>query len=160
VGFLRNAMDVLRSDYLGVDGRPVVFTSLYDGRIGRLRFFLYLLLIGAIALVLAFLKDAGVRSSDEVLWLLVIPGFMIFTKRLHDLNLSGWWNLIWILPFVVDAGLTAILQVPNWLGNLLLWGNLGAQIVFLLGLLVIPGSRTANRFGASPFETPQPATKP
>ena len=47
----------------------------------------------------------------------------------------------------------ATFEVPNWLGNLLLWVDLGVQALFLLGFVVIPGSKTANRFG-------QPATQP
>ncbi|OQW43513.1 MAG: hypothetical protein A4S12_00445 [Proteobacteria bacterium SG_bin5] len=55
---------------------------------------------------------------------LIIPTLALQVRRLHDLNLSGWWLLVDLLPYV------------GWAA--------------MLVLLLLPGSRGANRFGADP----------
>lgn len=55
---------------------------------------------------------------------LIIPTLALQVRRLHDLNLSGWWLLVDLLPYL------------GW----------AAMIV----LLLLPGTRGPNRFGADP----------
>lgn len=57
----------------------------------------------------------------------LLPGISVAVRRLHDLNRSGWWYWIVLVPLV-----GAIL--------LIVWFATG-------------GTRGANRFGEDPFET-------
>ncbi len=62
-----------------------------------------------------------------VLWAIAIllPSLAVTVRRLHDLDKSGWWILISVIPFI------------------------GA--VILLIWFVSPGDDGANRFGESPL---------
>ena len=79
-----------------------------EGRIGRWRFlgysFAYLFLMG---MVLGALEIAGVvppkfgPNGDLVLGLLCyVPLTLTGRRRLHDLDHSGWWLLMFIVPFL------------------------------------------------------------
>jgi uncharacterized membrane protein YhaH (DUF805 family) len=65
------------------------------------------------------------------------PTWVIFVKRFHDLNHSGWWLLLW--PAL--ALLARLTNIDRW--NLIYWAG-------LIALCAIPGSRAANRFGDDP----------
>lgn len=30
----------------------------------------------------------------------LIPSFAVGARRLHDINRSGWWQLLWIIPVI------------------------------------------------------------
>jgi len=68
---------------------------------------------------------AGVFSSLVALALL-IPGFTVMVRRLHDQDKSGWWWLIIFIPL------------------------LGALV--LLVFMFLEGTKGDNRFGADPKE--------
>jgi uncharacterized membrane protein YhaH (DUF805 family) len=114
------------------------FFSLSD-RLGRVRYFAYILLgmIGsglllvAIYLLALILPDSLGRLLSTASFILVknilIPliVFVMSIRRLHDLNRSGWWSFLVLIPFVT------------------------------LILLLLPGNKTANQFGPPPPATPQ-----
>ena len=54
---------------------------------------------------------------------ILLPGIGLFIRRLHDINLFGWWILIALIPFI------------------------GA--IALILLFVIPGDDKANDYGAT-----------
>ena len=60
------------------------------------------------------------------LWLLVIlvPSLSVSVRRLHDVDMSGWWTMVGLLP------------------------GLGALALFVLHM--IPGTPGPNRFGPPP----------
>jgi uncharacterized membrane protein YhaH (DUF805 family) len=141
----------------------------FDGRIGRLIYFLgtMLLLVLAIALAAAAIGMYGMEYGTTpaetrilTLWsvafelVLLYPMLTLTTKRLHDLDLSGWWNLAFWLPSIADnaaalMGLSGTNQTPNRLGDILDWLSLAVGIAWL-ALCLIPGTRGANRFGPDP----------
>ncbi|MBR2514274.1 MAG: DUF805 domain-containing protein [Halomonas sp.] len=106
------------------------------GRLGRLRFLKYSLLI--------FIIWAAIASASNILWNLYYTGwhealslFMIFvsiiasvmgvifcTRRLNDFNATGWWMLIFFVPI--------------------------ATPIMLLLMLLLPGTKGENRFGPAP----------
>lgn len=59
---------------------------------------------------------------------LLIKGFAIGIRRLHDLNRSGWWILLYGIPY---AG----------------------PVVFLGLFFLFPGTKGSNRFGPQPYLT-------
>lgn len=68
------------------------------GRITRKDFWLYWI-VPALALSLAlYALHAGNTTMDLVCVLLIWPAVAVCTKRLHDLNQSGWWQLVMLIP--------------------------------------------------------------
>lgn len=106
------------------------------GRIGRLRFLKYSLLI--------FIIWAAIAAASNTLWSLYytgwhdalslfmivvtimvsVMGFIICTRRLNDFNATGWWMLIFFVPI--------------------------ATPIMLLLMLLLPGTQGENRFGPVP----------
>jgi uncharacterized membrane protein YhaH (DUF805 family)/Tfp pilus assembly major pilin PilA len=103
-----------------------------QSRIGRLRYIAYGMGLTLLAIVPFTLSVILLMVSPGIGWpvfaimeiaLLVLSvGFMV--RRLHDMDKSGWWSLLVIVPLV----------------NLILW----------LFLIFAPGSDGENRFGPSP----------
>ncbi len=122
-----------------------------DGRVRRREFFLFALVLGALFLNwLAGLRDLA-RASHvysntatngylanllthsgthyATLGLIIVAGYTVAAKRLHDRNRSGWWQMLVFVPVIGWA----------WL---------------LLELFVLPGSPGDNRFGPHPTFNP------
>lgn len=55
-----------------------------------------------------------------------VPSLAVSVRRLHDTDRSGWWLLLWLIPFV------------GW--------------IILLVFMVTGGTRGPNRFGPDPVE--------
>ncbi|MFQ6573754.1 DUF805 domain-containing protein [Pseudomonas sp. UM16] len=103
------------------------------GRIGRVRLLAWTssLALTTIAgiLVLAWLATTVVRDLSGLLLIaglviVQILSMLLIIRRLHDLNRSGWFCLLVLIP---------------WLGYL-----------FILLLMLVPGNRSSNRFGPAP----------
>ena len=113
-----------------------------SGRLGRIRYLAYmnismiilLFLIGILAAVLLpiFAKNDADGFGVAVMGLLYVPilavSFILAKRRLNDLNHSGWWGLLMIIPFL----------------NILI----GLYLVFG------PGTAGTNRFGKQPNKNP------
>ena len=70
------------------------------------------------------------------------------TRRLHDGNRRGCWQLIWLAPlFVIGAG------YGLHMGDLMVVGGIAmiACVVMLLVWLIAKGSEGDNRFGSNPL---------
>jgi len=141
----------------------------FEGRIGRLTYFLcWLPLIAltfamAVALIGIYGVDFGKTPAETrilMLWSLAIelvllyPTLTITIKRLHDLDLSGWWSVAFWLPSAVNHAST-LTGRPTMLGMALELLDSGVVVIMWIALCLIPGTRAANRFGPSPFATPQ-----
>jgi len=147
----------------------------FEGRIGRQTYLLCSLLLIAltIAVLVALIATYGVdygKTPEETrvwtLWSLAIelvflyPTLAITIKRLHDLDLSGWWSVVFWLPSALNyastlTGLSGTAESPAMLGTILELLDTGLVVIMWVALCIIPGSRAANRFGPSPFATPQ-----
>src|SRR5215813_3756777 len=141
----------------------------FEGRIGRQTYLLCSLLLIAltIAVLVALIATYGVdygKTPEETrvwtLWSLAIelvllyPTLTITIKRLHDLDLSGWWSVAFWLPSAVNHAST-LTGRPTMLGMALELLDSGVVVIMWIALCLIPGTRAANRFGPSPFATPQ-----
>ena len=118
-----------------------LFHFTIDGRIGRAQFWLGVLMLclvqfGLVALFTVLLSSVSGRASfsttiagiNAFLSLLLIwPSFCLNAKRFHDLNMSAWWCLLGLIPY---------------LGILIL--------LILLGF--VEGSYGKNRFGNNPLD--------
>ncbi|MGW8390375.1 DUF805 domain-containing protein [Pseudoduganella sp. HUAS MS19] len=113
----------------------------WNGRIGRLHFVAYSMLgipaaiLYAFAVAMAFgiprvrqYIPAESTASDTVIFsipLVCVLAIVLATRRrLHDIDVSSWWALLLLFPIF--------------------------QLIFLIYLLVAPGTPEANRFGALP----------
>ena len=127
----------------------------FEGRLGRLRYFVWWLIpamvfffiatfVVVLPIISTLLNDGSFDNvgMGRVLVLvglslpLAIFGISLAIRRLHDLNLSGWWYL----------GLVAIAFIPY----------LGTIVNFLaaLGLLFWPGNEGENDYGLPPPPNP------
>jgi uncharacterized membrane protein YhaH (DUF805 family) len=87
-------------------------------------FFLFNLLLGMLVSIVG-----GDTPLILVMWLaLLIPNIAVGVRRLHDINMSGWWFLINLLPI------------------------LGSIVMFVFA--VMPGTVGRNRFGDDPLAEP------
>jgi len=81
-----------------------------SGRMGRLRFFVY-----GVACYLAFIVASGVLGAIAgtlgaaslagaigiaMLVLYLVAEVVLLIQRSHDMNLSGWWSIAALIPFV------------------------------------------------------------
>lgn len=111
----------------------------FDGRARRLEYWAYTAFCAAV-FVLAFLLAVigkapggyGLRLAGGAMLTIfllgsVVPSLAVRVRRLHDINRSGFWIFIALLPVI---------------GGLVL-------LVFSL----MPGTRGANRFGSDPKGT-------
>lgn len=100
--------------------------DLYNGRIGRFHYCLYLFAI----VILYYLfdgtldKNSSVYIASQVVLLLFIVIFILplHVRRLHDMKRSGWFVLLLAIPFV--------------------------NIFFGLYLLLFPGNQAKNSYGS------------
>ncbi|MDQ1816411.1 DUF805 domain-containing protein [Massilia sp. CCM 9210] len=92
------------------------------GRIGRVRYLLYVslltsLLIAATMLMVAALMPIGAPVSTLALLMLIpLLGMLcvMTRRRLNDLGHSGWWSVLGLIPFVnLVAGLWPLLEAGN-----------------------------------------------
>ena len=110
-----------------------------NGRIGRLRYFAYatvasfvtIFVLGILAAILIpALASGGMTDSIATLFVLIlyIPLIIIsvvfMKRRLNDLDKSGWWQLLYLVPIV--------------------------NILFALYLLFWPGTKGSNNYGLQP----------
>lgn len=89
---------------------------------------LFILLLSLLDTVLGFGNNdtLGVFAALYSI-AVVIPGFAVFVRRLHDIGKSGWWILIGLVPFV------------------------GAILLFLF--TIRDGQPGVNQYGPNPKET-------
>lgn len=79
-----------------------------DGRIGRQSFWIGILVmwgVSIVAMVLDGILGTQVGDGIGILGIIVLlailyPAIMLYAKRWHDRNKSGWWTLIILVPFV------------------------------------------------------------
>ncbi len=116
--------------------QPKIFS--FNGRIGRMRYLAYgigvnfLLMLVMVPLVSATAFMGGDPSTSligmvgiGVFYVITIVVSVMFAKRrLNDLNRSGWWFLLFIIPIV--------------------------NLILAIYLIFFPGTDGSNKFGAAP----------
>ncbi len=69
----------------------------FNGRATRQEFWMYILVYVIIYVVLAALNDLLALAYSLAL---LVPGIAITARRLHDTGLSGWWQLLGLIPLI------------------------------------------------------------
>lgn len=106
----------------------------FEGRTSRKEFWMFMLysIILYIGAVIAdIILDIGAIISLAFSLAIVLPSISITFRRLHDVNMSAWWILLGIIPFI---------------GSLI-----------LLYFYIKPGDTGPNKYGQSPLGTTAPA---
>ena len=73
----------------------------FDGRTGREDYWMFLLWFWVIAIALSIISF-GILGLAMIV-LLFIPSLAMNIRRLHDLNYSGWWYLIYIVLSMIPV---------------------------------------------------------
>ena len=146
----------------------------FDGRIGRLTYWLAIIALIVAVLVLTFApflipsEDAAVliiALTSQFIWLLSLwPLLAVGSKRSHDRNKKGWWLLVfWLLPFALfSAGLSiALFNDPGTgrtgdlsIASILMLASLPPALWGIVELGILPGTRGPNLYGADPAQQP------
>lgn len=93
----------------------------FSGRAGRKEFWMFVLVYVIIYVILMAMNELlGLVYSLALL----VPAIAITTRRLHDTGMSGWWQLLGLIPIV------------GWL------------VVIIL--TIRPGQSGANEYGQAP----------
>ncbi|MDQ7248715.1 DUF805 domain-containing protein [Dongia sedimenti] len=135
----------------------------WDGRLGRLAYFGYSILLVTILVVLGLVLLLPLRNAEGATGVTVaimviltvmgtVGGFCLAAKRLHDLDLSA-WHYVWMVFFpAIFNGFGAAFRQLDMPGPALMTALLGLVISFGIGLYLLfwPGSDGANRFGERP----------
>ena len=75
----------------------------FDGRTGRKAFWMFVL-VSALVSISINLVEVMMLQTNIIGFLytlaILVPAIAINTRRLHDINKSGWWQLIVFIPLV------------------------------------------------------------
>ena len=88
---------------------------------------------------------------------LLIPSISLATRRLHDINKSGWWQLLWLVPVAIGI----IIALVSWIADLHDWAFYGTAIAILIVFTLIvvvlliywyvrQGDDGSNKYGEDP----------
>ncbi|MEI6352914.1 MAG: DUF805 domain-containing protein [Candidatus Nomurabacteria bacterium] len=90
--------------------------SKFTGRANREEFW-YFMLFDALIIVtlLLLIMVHGLFSIPYLIYAIgvLIPKLAIFVRRLHDINKSGWWFFIVLIPIVGPIWLLVLLCLPS-----------------------------------------------
>lgn len=126
----------------------------FSGRSRRTEFWLFWLVALILQMIASYIDTAtGQRNMISgmgpvtlvVTFILLMPAATVGIRRLHDIGRSGWWMLLFGLPYLgwmvsIESGSQSVIAAIA-----LLLGS-----VILLVLLVQPGTPADNAFGPDP----------
>lgn len=128
----------------------------FSGRAARPEYWWYFLFSLITPIMFQFLMlvaPSGAATADTMVgFFMMIPAITVTWRRLHDVDLSGWWT---VLPFVLGAlGIVAmvIIEEQDWISTIMLYlAPAIAAYLLLLWQLALPGTPGPNRFGDDPL---------
>ena len=83
----------------------------FGGRAGRPEFWWFALFTFLVGLLTSFIL--GDLISMLVNLALLLPSLAVGARRLHDIGKSGWFQLIWLIPFLGWAFMIYLLVQPS-----------------------------------------------
>jgi uncharacterized membrane protein YhaH (DUF805 family) len=122
----------------------------FEGRLGRLAYFGYTILLVLIGIVAALLASvvAGAIGILGILLMFIIAVAMIWSglslgaRRLHDMDMSGWFYV----PILLIPGAIGSFGQTHHSDMLTIGGGL-MSLFFTLFLTFWPGTSGSNRYG-------------
>lgn len=96
---------------------------------------------------------------------IVVPSFALFARRMHDLNLNGWWSLPLLALAAQNLLLDIVTLTVGWgarstveaVTRYIDWPLFPAFGIACIAMACLPGTRGSNRFGPDPRHLPTPA---
>lgn len=87
----------------------------FSGRAGRSEYWMFFLVYLLVAVVISIIEVAiGVPYLLLVYTLaLLLPYFGLGARRLHDVGLSGWWQLLNVIPIIGTLILIVLFARPG-----------------------------------------------
>lgn len=98
--------------------------AVFDGRAQRAEYWYFALVNFVIYAILGYLGNVGGLLAIVFALAVLIPSIAVGIRRLHDIDYSGWWVLIGLIPIV--------------------------GTIWLLVLLVLDGTPGPNKYGPNP----------
>lgn len=98
----------------------------FDGRVSRRQYWMFTLYSSLISFVIGFIGGLiPLLSIFSLIYVfaIIVPSVCLAIRRMHDINLSGWFLLMSVIPFV---------------------GGLA-----LLFLVCLPGDKESNKYGSA-----------
>jgi uncharacterized membrane protein YhaH (DUF805 family) len=122
----------------------------FKGRVSRGNFLGELLTLNLISY---FFLEAIKNETSLFIKMIFLITYLFFTvkiniRRLHDFNFSGWYSIIFLIPF--GLYLLGLLTKWDFLMSIILsgWNVLfGIIIIYNLILLIMPGNKFTNTYG-------------
>ena len=108
-GFNAYFVDYLKNNYTN-----------FEGRVTRRQYWMFVLYNVLVSFVIGFIGGLiPVLSFLSLLYVIaiIVPSVGLGIRRLHDLNLSGWFYLLVIIPFVGSLALLFLFCVPGDAGD-------------------------------------------
>ena len=133
----------------------------FSGRASRSEFWWFYLVALVIDFAVIFAMDAFAMGAIELFltivpFLLIVPSIAVTCRRLHDIDRSGWWQLMPLIgcaPAVIFSGA----GIP---GGAALFAVLAAVLsIVLIVWWAKRGDAGPNRFGPDPLERPETSPK-
>lgn len=137
----------------------------FSGRINRAKFWLAVLIyfvffFGLMTVVMMTTSSMTVMLTAAVLLYvpLVVSGFAVGLKRLHDRNKTGWWLAAFYgVPLVLNLIGYYVLDEEGMPAQALLLISFGVNVWALVELGCMRGTIGSNDYGSDPL-APQPAS--
>lgn len=144
----------------------------FEGRATRSEFWWFYLFYFLVNITFSLLDRVFSFVIIELIGILValaifLPYIAVNARRLHDLNLSGWWQCFIYIPFAflmiiisyfaINAQYIDARSMSSLAIGLVICGGLCvlicviSSLVFLI-LFILRGTRGVNRFGEDPLE--------
>ncbi|MDR3112696.1 MAG: DUF805 domain-containing protein [Elusimicrobiota bacterium] len=91
--------------------------SNFNGCVSRKPFWIFylinILVAIAVSAIAANVDNIGMLTSRIYPILIAVPTFAIGARRLHDINMSGWWQLLFLLPVVGTIVMLVLYAIPT-----------------------------------------------
>jgi uncharacterized membrane protein YhaH (DUF805 family) len=126
----------------------------FSGRASRSEFWWFFLFLIIVGFVLDMLFPWAQLIGNLFLF---IPFLSVAVRRLHDINRSGWWQLINILPIVITIFILAVVppNLPPIINLILIISSFSIIMLIWLRWTIKKGTPGPNRFGEDPLQQPQ-----
>jgi len=129
----------------------------FSGRAGLAEFWVFMIAVSALSFVarwfdgrggdrVEIVSHLGMGMMEFIVWLVfLLPSLTVGVRRLHDTGRSGWWMLLFYLPWV-----SKLFWGTDPRMALVTLGALAAGGLALLVLFGLPGEKQSNMFGSPP----------
>lgn len=138
---------------------PRMWSLSPGGRFGRLNYINANVVLALILMAIMMLITSVVHYNYAFAFISVglfvvyaAFAFRMIILRLHDLNLSGLWVIVYVVLYALSVGISFMNMYSYRYYNLGEVSILLSVIMFVLGLalLVVPGTKGQNKYGLQP----------